>query len=286
MRLEHMLAAETTELSDRGFARLAAYITDELGIKMPASKRGMIRSRLLRRVRDLGLASVEEYAKYLFGANGDQEYQYFINAITTNTTEFFREPEHFQYLTEIALPSLHLDCAYLMPCVRVWSAACSTGEEPYTLAMVLEEYAAEHTGFNYAVLGTDVSTRVLAKARRAIYPEEQIGPVALRLRRKYLLRSRGERGALVRMVPALRQRVSFHHLNFVAENYQIQERFEIIFLRNVLIYFDKATQEAVVNKVCRYLQPGGYLFVGHSESLSELNVPVKRMHASIYRKPE
>jgi chemotaxis protein methyltransferase CheR len=276
---------DVLQLSPDGYGRLARYITGELGIKMPDSKMNMIQSRLVRRVRELGLSSVEHYGQYLFAPGNNEEREHFINAVTTNKTDFFREPEHFQYLTDIALPSLVGAAKYDSSFIRVWSAACSSGEEPYTLAMVLSEFTRKQRQSGFAILATDVSTKVLQMAQNGVYAEDQIAPVPLAMRSKYLLQNHSRSERLIRIAPELRQRVSFHHLNFMAPNYQIKDRFDIIFLRNVLIYFDKDVQEAVVNKVCHYLSPGGYLFVSHSESLSGLKVPVKSVRASIYRLP-
>jgi chemotaxis protein methyltransferase CheR len=278
-------SADIMALSTEGFYRLAAFVTGELGIKMPDSKISMIQSRLVRRVRELGLHSVEQYSEYLFAAENHEEREHFINAITTNKTDFFREPEHFLYLTNVALPSLRKNAEYDPRHTRVWSAACSSGEEPYTLAMVLSEYSRLFADFDFAILGTDVSTRVLQKAKRGIYSEEQVAPVPLEIRRRYLLQSKNEDTGLVRIIPDLRQKVSFHRMNFMEPKYHIREHFDIIFLRNVLIYFDKPTQESVVNKVCAHLKPGGYLFVSHSESLSDVDVAVKRVHTSVHRLP-
>lgn len=275
-------SAEARELSPETFARFARFITGEIGIKMPESKLTMVQSRLLRRVRDLRLNSVEQYSEYFFTSSNAAEREHFINAITTNKTDFFREPEHFDYLTRVALPSL----APGSPGERtkVWSAGCSSGEEPYTLAMVLKEYAAEHTGFDFAILATDISTKVLDLAKSAIYQESQILPIPPEFRRKYVWRSRANDQALSRIVPELRRTVTFHALNFMDEDYRIRDVFDVVFLRNVLIYFDRSTQEAVINKMCRDLAPGGYFFAGHSESLAGLDVPLRCVHTSVFRK--
>jgi len=273
---------EARELSPQTFARFARFITGEIGIKMPESKLTMVQSRLLRRVRDLRLNSVEQYSEYFFTSSNAEEREHFINAITTNKTDFFREPEHFDYLTRVALPSL--SAARRRERTKVWSAGCSSGEEPYTLAMVLKEYAAEHTGFDFAVLATDISTKVLKLAKGAVYQESQIVPIPPELRRKYLWRSRAKDQALVRIVPELRRKVTFHALNFMAEDYRIRDLLDVVFFRNVLIYFDRSTQEAVINKMCRNLAPGGYFFAGHSESLAGLDVPLRCVHTSIFRK--
>lgn len=274
---------DVLQLSPDGFGRLARYITGELGIKMPDSKMSMIQSRLIRRVRELGLSSIEHYGKYLFAPGGNEEREHFINAVTTNKTDFFREPQHFQYLTGVALPSLLGATKYDSAFIRVWSAACSSGEEPYTLAMVLSEFSQQQRQCGFAILATDVSTKVLKMAQNGVYAEDQIAPVPFEMRTKYLLQNKNRSDRQVRIVPGLRKTVSFHQLNFMMPDYHIKDRFDIIFLRNVLIYFDKSVQEAVVNKVCHYLNPGGYLFVSHSESLSGLKVSVKNVRASIYR---
>jgi len=272
------------ELSPASFARFAHFITTELGIKMPESKLSMVQSRLLRRVRELHLESVEQYSRYFFDAAHVAEREHFINAITTNKTDFFREPEHFDFLTSITLPQFSARGG-MRERFKAWSAGCSSGEEPYTIAMVLEEYAGVSPGFDFAILATDISTRVLNSARNGIYQESQAQPVAPELRRKYLARSRNKTETLVRVIPGLRKKVSFHQLNFMDQDYGVREIFDAIFFRNVMIYFDRPTQEAVINKLCRNLAPGGYLFAGHSESLAGLNIPVNPVRASIYRKP-
>ena len=274
-----------TALSLRCFNRFAHYITGELGIKMPESKMTMMQSRLLRRSRELRLDSVDEYGKYFFASPNGEEREYLINAITTNKTDFFREPEHFEYLVRTALPSLRAGVDPRMSRLNVWSAACSSGEEPYTLAMILSEYALKNAGLNFAILGTDISTKVLEEGRRAVYEEAQTAPVPAPLSRKYLLRSKDRSSGLVRVTPALREKVSFHQLNFMEDNYRVQDNFDIIFCRNVLIYFDRKTQESVICKICRNLNPGGYLFVGHSESLSGMDVPVHPVTTAVYRMP-
>lgn len=275
-------SAEARELSPQTFARFARFITGELGIKMPESKLTMVQSRLLRRVRDLRLNSVEQYCEYFFTSTNAEEREHFINAITTNKTDFFREPEHFAYLTRVVLPSFTTGRPGER--TKVWSAGCSSGEEPYTLGMVLKEYAAGHTGFDFAILATDISTKVLDLAKSAIYQESQILPIPPELRRRYVWRSRANDQALVRIVPELRRKVTFHALNFMDEDYRIRDVFDVVFFRNVLIYFDRSTQETVINKMCRNLAPGGYFFAGHSESLAGLDVPLRCVHTSIFRK--
>lgn len=270
-------------ISPRCFERLSGLITSELGIKMSQAKVSMIQSRLSRRVRELGLKSIDEYSEHLFSAAGvETERPHFFNAVTTNKTDFFREPSHFTYLLETALPELGRKPNGSS--LRVWSAACSSGEEPYTLAMLLSRYAEAHSGFSFSILATDISTRVLQIGREGIYNRNQIAPVPTELRRKYLLQAKDKGQALVRLTPAIRQTVTFHPLNLMDPEYAVNGMFDIIFCRNVLIYFDRATQASVIGKLCKRLRDGGYLFVGHSESLSGMSLPLIPLGSSGFRK--
>ncbi len=283
--MEETTSLADSSLSPESFALFAQFITSELGIKMAEAKLPMVQGRILRRVRELRLGSAEQYRDYFFSSRSSEEREQFINVITTNKTDFFREPEHFNYLVAEALPQLLSALRGPRGRVNLWSAACSTGEEPYTLAMVLSEHAGQKTGFDFAILGTDVSTRVLKHAQQGIYQQSEVEPIPVELRRKYLLRSRNPADGLVRIVPKLRQKISFHQLNFMNSDYGIGDMYQIIFLRNVLIYFDRVMQEAVINKVCRNLAPGGYLFLGHSESVAAFDIPVVSVKTSIFRKP-
>jgi chemotaxis protein methyltransferase CheR len=264
-------------LSPEAFGRFARYNTSELGIRMPESKITMIQSRLMHRVRELRLTSVDEYRKYFFDRDHAVEREHFINAVTTNKTDFFREPEHFRYLIETVLPALP------RPFARIWSAGCSSGEEPYTISMVLSEYARRMPGFDFAIVGSDISTKVLNRARDGIYQQSQVEPVPAGLRVRYLLQSRDRSRGLVRIAPDLRRKVTFRQLNFMDVDYGMDHLFDVIFFRNVMIYFDKATQETVLNKLSRYLAPGGYLFAGHSESLAGLEVPFQFVRSAVFR---
>ena len=277
-------------LSAAALVRFFKFITKELGIKMSDAKLPMLQSRLQRRLRTLGLNSLDEYQERLFNSrHSEEERVHFIDAITTNKTDFFREPKHFDYLVQTALPNLDVNQSKSgtgsLWRFKLWCAGCSSGEEPYTLAMVLSEFAAHRPGFDFSLLATDVSTKVLEHAKVGIYHEDRIEPVTAALRTKYLLRSKSRIAAQVRIIPELRRRICFHRLNFMDASYGVEDMFEVIFFRNVMIYFDKPTQEAVINKLCCNLLPGGYLFVGHSESLAGLNLPVTAVASAIYRKP-
>lgn len=270
-------------LSARDFGRLSTFIYEEAGIRLGPEKRTMLEARLRRRLRSLNLDSYRRYCEYLFTPEGrSQEIVPFLDEVTTNKTDFFREPGHFTLLAEKALPEIAAR-AEGRP-VLVWSAGCSSGEEPYTLAMVLSEYAEAHPGFRFRILATDLSTRVLEKAQLGIYTTESVEPVPPALRQKYLMRSRDRGSDQVRIVPELRRLVEFRRLNFMDADYGLAGHADAIFCRNVIIYFDRATQEAILRKLVRQLAPLGYLFVGHSEALHEMQLPVTAMGPALYRK--
>lgn len=272
-------------LSQKSFQRIATYITSELGIKMPDSKITMVQSRLLRRARELRLESLDAYSDYFFATSSADERQRLINIMTTNKTDFFREPEHFAYLERVALPALRLRNRSQSTRINVWSAACSSGQEPYTLAMILNEYASKNSGVDFAILGTDISTKVLDEARKGIYEASLARPIPAPMREKYVLDSKDPASGLVRISAALRSKVSFHQLNLMNDDYRIRDMFDIVFCRNVLIYFDHPTQESVIRKICRNINPGGYLFAGHSESLSGMDIPAVKVHTAVFRMP-
>lgn len=273
-------------MSAETFERFRAFVQTELGIKMPETKKTMLQSRLLKRLRAVGKQTYEEYYEYVFNSPGiNRELVNLIDVITTNKTDFFREPRHFDYLVQTTLPQLiRISGTGVRREARVWSAGCSSGEEPYTLAMVLSEFAAAYRGFQFSILATDVSTRVLETAKLAIYENEKVEPIPLALRKRYLLQNKDKTKGLVRIVPELRSLVRFQRLNFMDVDFSIPKSMDIIFCRNVLIYFSRPTQEKVLNRLCRYLIPGGFLFMGHSETLNGFKVPLVQTAPTIYRR--
>jgi chemotaxis protein methyltransferase CheR len=273
-------------LSRRDFARLAEFVQGYSGIKMPPSKMTMVEGRLRRRVRETGAADITEYCRYLFDRGGLAEEEVnLIDAVTTNKTEFFREPEHFRVLATIVLPELaaarRVDAR--AP-VRLWSAACSTGAEPYTLAMVLGEFSRAAPGFHASILATDLCAEVLRTAVLGIYPDSMAKPIPPDLRQRYLLRARNRSRAVVRIVPELRSQAQFARLNLMDTAYPIEHDMDVIFCRNILIYFDKPTQEAVLAHLCEHLRPGGYLFLGHSESIAGLRLPLRHVGHTVFHR--
>ena len=272
-------------LNDKQFRRLSEFIEGEVGIKMPANKRIMLEGRLRKRLKALGMSNFEEYVEHVFSED-DGEIVHMIDVVTTNKTDFFREPEHFRYLQDKLIPT-HLSDGWGVDLpFKVWSAAASTGEEAYSLAIVLSEFGRMERGFRYRILGTDISTAVLHTAQKGVYPANRIAPVALELRKRYFLRSRDREAELVRVRAEIRKNVVFHRLNLMIPQYPLQDRFQVIFCRNVIIYFDRPRQEALLRRLYNFLVPGGYLFLGHSESLAGINLPLVSVAPTIYQRQD
>ncbi|TWH80894.1 CheR family methyltransferase [Novosphingobium taihuense] len=276
------LVSEDDRISARQFKLLAELIQLETGINIKSSKQTMLEGRLRRRARVLDVSSISDYCdQVLSGQFGADELEHLINAVTTNKTDFFREPGHFDYLTGTVLP-LYAEESCRQ--IRCWSAACSTGAEPYTLAMLLDDFASRSRGMDYRVLATDIDTDVLSTAVKGIYPREQVDPVPAHLRRRYVMESKDPRRQEIRIAPELRRRVAFGRLNLIDESYPIDDAFHLIFCRNVLIYFDKKTQEEVVLRLCEKLLPGGYLFLGHSESITGFRHDLTQVAGTVFRR--
>lgn len=273
-------------MSEREFQRFSALVYETAGIKMPSAKKIMLEARLQKRLKALGIGSFAEYCDYVLSREGQEnELVNMIDVVTTNKTDFFREPAHFDFLVNTAVPKIRQvrQDLYKEP-LRIWSAGCSSGEEPYTLAMVLSEYAQDRDDFKFSILASDICTEILKTAKTAVYPLERTETIPLNLKRKYLLRSKDRQQPLVRIAPHLRSTVSFRRINFMDDSFGIQEKMDIIFCRNVVIYFDKQTQQALMRKFHKQLKPGGYLFIGHSETLNGLNVGFRPVASTVYRK--
>lgn len=270
-------------MTDKVFTQISQYIHDRVGIKLPPTKRTMLEARLQKRLRDLNMSSYEQYTDFVFSEKGmEQELRNLIDVVTTNTTEFFREPKHFDFLAGHVLPEFVNSRKGSRP-LRLWSAGCSIGMEPYTLGMVMADFAEQVQGFQFRILATDISSRALQTAVKAVYDEERVISVPDRLKKKYLLRSKDRSKRLVRIGPEVRSLVEFRRLNFM-ERFSFRNPMDVIFCRNVIIYFDKPTQERLFRQFCACMQPGGYLFIGHSESLTGLNLPLEQAAPTVYRR--
>ena len=284
MSVEAVQAAppSSDQLSGKNFKRLAELIQNYSGIKMPANKRTMLEGRLRRRMRATQIPTLNDYCAYLFDDDGlESEIVHLIDAVTTNKTEFFREPAHFQFLRSSALPAIAKGGRRE---IKAWSAACSTGAEPYTLAMVLEDYRRTHRSQDYSILCTDLCTQVLNQAVAGVFSEQMIDPVEMDLRRRYVMRAKDTSRGLVRIVPELRSKLAFARLNLMDDAYPVDGDMDLIFCRNILIYFDKPTQSKVLRQLCEHLRPCGYLFLGHSESIVGIDLPVSQIANTVFQR--
>jgi len=271
-----------TTLSDKDFKRLSVYIQGNYGIKMPDVKKPILQGRLHKRLKKLQISDFKTYVDFVFSKEGESEIIHMIDVVSTNKTDFFREPVHFEYLEQEILPKIYKEKGGVK--ISVWSAGCSSGEEPYTLAIVLNEFKEKNKGFDFEIIATDISTKVLKQGANAIYLEEKIDVIPLSLKKKYFLKSKNPTEQKVKVVKELRQKVKFQRLNFMDKNYNINETFDIIFCRNALIYFERENQELVINKLSNKLKPNGYFFLGHSESITNMNVPLKSLIPTVFNK--
>ncbi|RST85398.1 chemotaxis protein CheR [Aquibium carbonis] len=257
-------------LSDKEFERLATFIGDKVGIRLPPTKRLMVEGRLRKRLRALNIPDMQTYCRLVIETHTlDAEVTHLIDVITTNKTDFFREVEHFDLMRSRLVPALLAERAKeRMPLLKIWSAAASTGAEAYTAAMVLHDMTTKRNTFRFAILGTDISTAVLEQARSGIYPADMMAPVPKDLRARYVMEPvRKTLRPDVRIVPELRRLASFERLNLMDETYPFDRDVDIILVRNVLIYFEKEDQSAVVKRLVGHLRPRGYILLGHSESM-------------------
>lgn len=274
---------QPAQLSDADFVKLSTFIYSNYGIKLPLSKKIMLQSRLASRLKVNNMNSYADYTKFvLSGTAGETEIINMIDLVSTNKTDFYREAMHFDFMREVVLPE-YISRGTNEP-LKIWSAASSSGEEAYTIAMVISEFIETNRRFDFEILGTDISSRILEKATLGIYPIDRVDVVPLAQKKKYLLRSKDQENPRVRIAPFLRSRTRFQRLNLMDASYNVPKEFDLIFCRNVLIYFDRETQEKVINKLCLHLKKGGYFFLGHSESISGIDVPLKPLKPTMFVK--
>ncbi len=267
-------------LSDSDFNKLRDMIYNEAGIKLADVKKILMQSRLIKRLRELRLESFSEYYDYLV-ENYEDEKINFINAITTNKTDFFRENDHFEYMKKHILPEFEKKREKEL---RIWSAGCSTGEEPYTIAITLFDYFNGKIAPDFLLLATDIDTQVLDKAREGNYPVEHLSEVDPRYLKTYFTYHQTERGGVYSVKDQLKDVVYFRRLNLLQDEYPMKKKFDIIFCRNVIIYFDRETQKKLFEKYYSYLKDDGYLLIGHSENITSITDKFTLAGRTIYRK--
>ena len=268
--------------SEVDFRSLVQLAYEHAGIALGDSKRNLVYGRLSRRLRALGLSSFREYREYLAGSEGPQEIVRFINAISTNLTKFFREAHHFEHLrSHVAAPfnrALRADKR-----LRVWSAGCSTGEEPYTIAVVLESEIPGIERYDVRVLATDIDTDVLTKAAAGEYPASSVEDVPRTYREFFPLVNKGADGGQVVFDDNTKALIAFRRLNLM-QPWPFRGQFDVIFCRNVMIYFDGPTKATLIERFTQQLKPGGFLYVGHSESLMGMHDGLQLIGRTIYRR--
>lgn len=263
-------------LLENEFAQFRDLIYRIAGISMTPSKKPLVTSRLAKRIRHHGLASYGEYFQMITAANGQAELQMAVDLLTTNETHFFREPKHFDFLRQRILPVRKPGKT-----LRIWSAACSSGEEPYSIAMLLDEVLGNAP---WEIVASDLSMRVLEKARTGLYPMERMPEIPRNYLSNYCLRGTGTQEGSLLIDRKLRDRVKFmqHNLTEMPPNLG---KFDVIFLRNVMIYFNQDTKRQVVSRLMSLLNPGGHFLIGHSETLNGINEDVRLVQPAIYLKP-
>jgi chemotaxis protein methyltransferase CheR len=272
---------ELPVLTESDFRKISRLAYDRFGLHLPAGKEGLVTARLGKRMRQGGFTSFADYHRHVLGDQTGEALIELIDSLTTNYTCFYRERAHFDFLIQ-SLNGEFRDLSSL----RIWSAACSSGEEPYTIAMTLMDIAgASRVGWaaDYRIQATDISTRVLKKAQLAVYEKDRFHGMPETWWKSYLLKGNGEFNGSFKVKPAVRRAVDFERLNLIEP--LPRRNFHFLFCRNVMIYFDKQTQQDIVAKLSDCMEPGGYLFVGHSETLNGVEHALQYVQPAIYRKP-
>jgi chemotaxis protein methyltransferase CheR len=268
-----------SELTPRQFAAICHLLYSTCGIKLTAGKEGLVKARLMKRLRQLSLPDFEAYLDYVRKDTSTRELTTMVDALTTNKTSFFRENEHFRFVQERLIP----DFRRTQRSVRIWSAGCSTGEEPYSMAMLLRQEWPEVLRCDVRILATDISNRVLAKAQEGVYSDEGVAGLDRALLSRYFDPVKEASGTQYKIHNELKSMIRFARLNLM-EPWPMRGPFDFIFCRNVMIYFDKETQKKLVRRYWEYLVPNGFLFVGHSESLTTCSTGYKYVQPALYQK--
>jgi chemotaxis protein methyltransferase CheR len=272
------------QISDKEFGLFQSLIHREVGIHLNESKKALLVGRLARRLRELGLNSFEDYYSHVVDERGDNEKVLMFDCISTNETQFFREPWQFEFLEHKVFPEwqARADVGLHKRRIRIWSSACSTGEEPYTLAMLLWNHFPPAAGWECEILATDLSTSVLEKAQTAVWPMERAKEIPLSYLHKFMLRGKRTQEGMMKAGPQIRSLIKFQRLNLNEDVYALTGPFDLIFCRNVLIYFTRESKKHVINRLLDYLEPSGYLFLGHAENLHDITDRVRAVIPAVY----
>lgn len=277
----------TKPISPKQYEYIRQLVYEKSRINLGANKKELVMARLSKRLRALGLHSYKDYIDLIDSSEGKDELTNLIDSISTNHTFFFREETHFMFLSSVVLPQFcPPGTEKLQRNFRIWSAASSTGEEPYSIAITLDQYFSNTPGWNWNIQCTDISTRVLQKAYEGIFPKERLEKIRPETLRKYFQKGRDEYEGYYRVIAELRRRMRFDIVNLLQPSYPFNDTFQVIFCRNVMIYFDRETQQELVEKLTRQIVPGGYLMIGHAESLTNIKHRLRMIKPAIYQKQQ
>ncbi len=275
---------QVEEMTRRDYDYVRRLVYARSGINLGDQKMQLVKSRLGKRLRDGGHASFRAYFKHVEEDQTGEELCILLDSISTNTTHLFREAQHFKLLAELIHGWVNDEqWRTSRDALRIWSAGCSSGEEPYSIVMEAHEALQQHSGVALKILATDLSTQMLSKAKLGEFEQERVGTVPPKYKNKYMQRA-GTDGSIFQVVPELRKKIKFARFNLMSPTFPFKQGFDVIFCRNVMIYFDKPTQQTLVNKYAQHLNPGGYLMIGHSESLSGVEQPLAYVQPTVYRK--
>jgi len=269
--MQNKLLYYKSKISDKDFKRVSEFVESKYGIKLPAQKKAMVQNRLYRRLIALEIETFDEYFNFVFSPSGSSEISLMIDEITTNKTDFFREIKHFNFLEKNIIPKTNK--------IKVWSAGCSTGEEPYSLAMLFDE-----KNIDYNIWATDLSCKSIEKAKAGCYNEIIVKDIPRIYLKLYFDEEKNKNQTNYRVKQDLSKKIRFSEINLKETPYNLPEDFDIIFFRNVLIYFNFNTQNQIISNVIKHLKPGGYLFIGHSEAIFDNSHPLKYVAHSVFQK--
>ena len=271
------------QLNDGLFQKFSDLVYEKTGIFLKPEKKELLNARLGKRLRATGITSFKQYYEYVINDRSGDELVHLIDSVSTNFTSFFRENSHFEILSSTVLPAFVKEGRGKSKEILLWSSASSSGEEPYTMAMVVEDFVSRHPGMRYRIMATDISTRVLAQAKRGVYADERVTKVPTPFLKKYFQKGVGNSDGYVKVKDELRRMVHFDRFNLMGD-FPWRAAIDVIFCRNVMIYFNRETQQELVSKFHEALTPGGYLFIGHSESISGLKHNFTQVDATAYMK--
>lgn len=281
-----MVTSCQLEITEDEFQKFAELIYNQAGIRLKDTKKYLLKSRLNQRLQRLNISRFQNYYDRVLSDSTGREISYLLEAISTNVTSFFREPKHFDYLKNTVIPEIldGYNSSSENSYIHFWSTACSTGQEPYSMAMDFADAVGDMHQYDFRILGTDISRKALRSARQGVYSKSEIADLDSSLRSRYFKEFDDGGESKVRIKDFLRERLSFGRLNLTKTEYPFSRKFDAIFCRNVTIYFDEPVIQKLINRLEQYLKPNGYLFMGHSESLAGIDHDLEYEQATVYRR--